>query len=75
MTTRRAPALNIDKFPPPLRRQLKARAALDGTTVRESVIEAVQMWVLAKMTTDQDQMGQIDGTSTRRRPRPNHRVH
>lgn len=42
------PALNIDRFPDPLRRQLKSRAALDGMTVREAVIEAIQMWVTAK---------------------------
>lgn len=46
--TPKSPALNIDRFPDNLRRQLKAQAALDGRTVRESVIEAIQMWVSAK---------------------------
>lgn len=41
------PALNVDNFPADLRRRLKAHAALQDMTVRESVIQAIQMWVAA----------------------------
>lgn len=41
------PTLNIDNFPEDLRHLLRVHAAIAEVTIRQAVIEAVEMWVKA----------------------------
>ena len=37
--------LHVRQWPPDLKRQLKARAAVEGRTLREVLIEAAEKWL------------------------------